>query len=78
MVNYPNSQERKVVLSLAQTILDNKSFLSEVDGKIGDGDHGINMAKGFQMNSAITGSKPNICATAAPGLGTHRVERSWV
>ncbi|MBN2553823.1 MAG: DAK2 domain-containing protein [Spirochaetales bacterium] len=27
----------------------NKVYLSEVDGAIGDGDHGINMAKGFGL-----------------------------
>ncbi len=37
------------VLDLIRTIQKNKDFLSEVDGKIGDGDHGINMNKGFTM-----------------------------
>ncbi len=34
---------------LVQTITSNKAYLSEVDGLIGDGDHGINMSKGFSM-----------------------------
>ena len=34
---------------MIKTIQANKDFLSEVDGKIGDGDHGINMNKGFTM-----------------------------
>ena len=38
---FPNSQGRKVVLALVQTIVENKAHLSEVDGKIGDGDHGL-------------------------------------
>jgi len=66
MANYPNSQGRKVVLSLVQTILDNKAFLSEVDGKIGDGDHGINMAKGFQMIRDRLGDKE---VSLSDGLG---------
>ena len=49
MADYPNSKGRRVVLALIDTIEENKAFLSEVDGKIGDGDHGINMAKGFQL-----------------------------
>jgi dihydroxyacetone kinase-like protein len=49
MPNFPNSQGRKVVLAQVQTVVDNKVYLSEVDGKIGDGDHGINMAKGFNL-----------------------------
>ncbi|WP_211243624.1 dihydroxyacetone kinase subunit DhaL [Paracoccus hibiscisoli] len=36
-----------VVQDLAAVIIANKAHLSEIDGLIGDGDHGINMAKGF-------------------------------
>jgi dihydroxyacetone kinase-like protein len=36
-----------IVSEIATTIVDNKAYLSEIDGKIGDGDHGVNMAKGF-------------------------------
>ncbi|QNM06997.1 dihydroxyacetone kinase subunit DhaL [Qiania dongpingensis] len=49
MMNFKNSEAGSVVLGLIKTIQDNKDFLSEVDGKIGDGDHGINMNKGFTM-----------------------------
>ncbi|MBN2552159.1 MAG: dihydroxyacetone kinase subunit L [Spirochaetales bacterium] len=40
---------RIVVQNLIETIRENKAYLSEVDGAIGDGDHGINMAKGFTL-----------------------------
>ena len=30
-------------------IRENKQYLSDIDGAIGDGDHGINMNKGFSM-----------------------------
>lgn len=36
-----------IVTDLATVIVANKAYLSEIDGLIGDGDHGINMAKGF-------------------------------
>jgi len=36
-----------VVVDLVRTINANRQYLSEVDGAIGDGDHGINMSKGF-------------------------------
>ncbi|MFV0335345.1 MAG: dihydroxyacetone kinase subunit DhaL [Tropicimonas sp.] len=36
-----------VITEIAAVIVENKAYLSEIDGKIGDGDHGINMAKGF-------------------------------
>lgn len=44
-----NSQGKAIVEGLIKTIQDNKAYLSEIDGKIGDGDHGINMNKGFTM-----------------------------
>ena len=36
-----------IVEELAEVVVANKARLSEIDGLIGDGDHGINMAKGF-------------------------------
>jgi len=40
-------QASAIVEELAEVIVANKAHLSEIDGLIGDGDHGINMAKGF-------------------------------
>ena len=36
-----------VVRDLIDAVVANRQYLSEIDGLIGDGDHGINMAKGF-------------------------------
>lgn len=36
------------LLALCDTIEQQKEYLSEVDGAIGDGDHGVNMAKCFR------------------------------
>lgn len=47
--SFANSAGNSVVEDLVQTITDNKAYLSEIDGAIGDGDHGINMAKGFKL-----------------------------
>jgi len=38
-----------MVLGLVQIIQENAPMLSDVDGAIGDGDHGINMKKGFTL-----------------------------
>jgi len=46
---YADNKGRIVVEKLIQTIRENKEYLSEVDGAIGDGDHGVNMAKGFAL-----------------------------
>ena len=48
-MNFSNKDGGKIIFELIKTIQDKKDFLSEVDGKIGDGDHGINMNKGFTM-----------------------------
>lgn len=36
-----------IIQEVAAIIVENREWLSEIDGKIGDGDHGFNMAKGF-------------------------------
>lgn len=51
-----------VVLELVAAINANRAWLSEIDGAIGDGDHGINMSKGFSQAGAALGD-------AAGGLG---------
>ncbi|MFG1174341.1 dihydroxyacetone kinase subunit DhaL [Erwiniaceae bacterium CAU 1747] len=39
----------QLVSELVTVIKRNRDYLSEIDGAIGDGDHGINMAKGFSL-----------------------------
>lgn len=41
----------QVVHDLITVINANRQYLSEIDGAIGDGDHGINMSKGFSQCS---------------------------
>lgn len=57
MANYPSSEGSRLVLALVQVIEENKAYLSEIDGKIGDGDHGINMAKGFALVKTRLGER---------------------
>lgn len=47
MTSIPNGDQGAILQDLAAVIVANKAWLSEIDGKIGDGDHGSNMAKGF-------------------------------
>ena len=42
-----NTAAGYVVADLVAVINTNRAYLSEIDGLIGDGDHGINMSKGF-------------------------------
>lgn len=53
----------QIVLDLVDVINENRAYLSEIDGAIGDGDHGINMSKGFTQCGAALRAKP-----ALPGL----------
>lgn len=43
----PMSRAGVLVRDLISEVVVNRQYLSEIDGLIGDGDHGINMAKGF-------------------------------
>jgi len=49
MDNFKNADGKIIVQNMVKTIQTNKEYLSEVDGAIGDGDHGINMNKGFTI-----------------------------
>lgn len=49
--SFANAEGRVIVERLIETIHENRAYLSEIDGKIGDGDHGINMDKGFQLTA---------------------------
>ncbi len=44
-----NAEGKNVLLKMVKGIQENKDFLGEVDGLIGDGDHGMNMNKGFTV-----------------------------
>ncbi len=39
---------KKIISNINDTILENKLYLCELDSVIGDGDHGISIAKGFK------------------------------
>ena len=46
---FENAQGKSVLLKMAKAIQEKKAYLGEVDGLIGDGDHGMNMNKGFSV-----------------------------
>ena len=49
MSRFKNSDGIIVVDRMILVIRENKQYLSDIDGAIGDGDHGVNMNKGFSM-----------------------------
>jgi len=48
-MKFKNSRAGDIILNLIDVIHENRDFLSKIDGEIGDGDHGINMDKGFTL-----------------------------
>lgn len=44
-----NENGKGILLSMVKAIQANKDYLGDVDGLIGDGDHGMNMNKGFTV-----------------------------
>ena len=38
----------KIIKKVSEKIIENKDYLTELDREIGDGDHGVNLARGFE------------------------------
>lgn len=70
MQTFSNAGGGAIVLSIAERIIENRAYLSEIDGKIGDGDHGVNMAKGFSMAAERLKGEDASLAGALDTLGT--------
>ena len=49
MQGFANAQGQKILDDLVTAVGANKQYLSDLDGAIGDGDHGINLNKGFSL-----------------------------
>jgi dihydroxyacetone kinase-like protein len=47
--HFSNADGSLIIDRLILAIRENKQYLSDIDGMVGDGDHGINMNKGFTM-----------------------------
>lgn len=69
MSYFLNRDGSVIVFNLIKVIQDNKDYLSEVDGAIGDGDHGINMNKGFTLCKERLGDGVTDLSTALKTLG---------
>jgi dihydroxyacetone kinase-like protein len=70
-----NAKGREILLSMVRAIQDNKQYLGDVDGLIGDGDHGMNMNKGFTMYGEQLGSGKTSFSDGLFDLGTVLLNR---
>jgi dihydroxyacetone kinase-like protein len=74
MDGFPTSEGVRLVHALAQVIRENAQQLSDIDGLIGDGDHGINMRKGFMLADEQARDGLDV-ATSLQALGTVLIEQ---
>ena len=70
MAGFKNADGKPIVMNMIKAIQENKDYLSEVDGAIGDGDHGINMNKGFSLCEARIRTEDVTFSEAMDILGT--------
>lgn len=68
MEYFYNDRNASIVMDIIAAIQANKVYLSDIDGQIGDGDHGINMNKGFSMAGERISAEQSF-ATAMKTLG---------
>lgn len=69
MSAFATSYGGDIVRALIAAMQGNKQRLSDIDGLIGDGDHGINMARGFAKAGERLGDGPQDFAQALRTLG---------
>ena len=49
------AQTKEMLLAAAQAVIESKPLLTEIDSKIGDGDHGIGMETGMRKAGRPSG-----------------------
>ena len=69
MRGFSNSNSGDIVSAIAQRIVENRAYLSDIDGLIGDGDHGVNMAKGFSLAAERLRGEVRPLSTALATVG---------
>ena len=69
MASFSNAGSGDIVLRIAGRIVENRAYLSDIDGLIGDGDHGVNMAKGFSIAAGRLSGAPQSLGASLATLG---------
>ncbi len=69
MSSFSQAAGSVIVDRLIQVIQENKQYLSDIDGAIGDGDHGINMNKGFTLCREALDKEPGGLSYGLQTLG---------
>jgi dihydroxyacetone kinase-like protein len=58
MQKFSNQKGAAVIDAIIKVIQENTAFMSEIDGAIGDGDHGVNMNKGVSLAKERLAGQP--------------------
>jgi dihydroxyacetone kinase-like protein len=73
-MNLDSESKRRLIAAVASAVIDNAEELTALDRAIGDGDHGLNMKRGFE---AVLADLDGLAAKPLPemckGIGTHLV-----
>lgn len=67
---FKNNEGKPILMAMVKAIQDNKAYLGEIDGLIGDGDHGMNMNKGFSTFESRNKDKEFSFTDGLDELGT--------
>ena len=64
-----NKDGREILWSVINAVHENKQYLGDIDGLIGDGDHGMNMNKGFMTYGERLGEEETDLTDGLSDLG---------
>lgn len=64
-----NKDGREILWSVINAVHENKQYLGDIDGLIGDGDHGMNMNKGFMTYGKRLGEQETDLTDGLSDLG---------
>lgn len=65
-----NRNGRTILLTMVEAVHKNKQYLGDIDGLIGDGDHGMNMNKGFVTYGERLGDQQTDFSDGLSDLGS--------
>jgi dihydroxyacetone kinase-like protein len=75
MEGFSLQQGSIIVSNIVKTIQQNKQYLSDLDGMVGDGDHGINMNKGVTLCAGALEKSPGNLAHSLSVLSRTLVDK---
>jgi dihydroxyacetone kinase-like protein len=67
-----SAQMHKIIVIVCDTIEEQQQYLSDLDGELGDGDHGVNMSKCFrEVRNKVDGVADKDCGVILKTVGMH-------